>query len=329
MVEIKRMKLLMVCALIVFWFVVFLGEASRPEQDEITSEYFKEMSQEEYFDFIIQNIVSGGVERDDIPPIDSPIFLTAPETFFLKGKDIVFGTIIEEQSYAFPKKILYWHEIVNMEVMQQKYSVTFCPLTGSVIGFLDRNLGVSGSLFNNNLVMYDRETQSLVPQILETGVDGVLRGLELGNFPIAVTTWEQWKKSYPETFVLSNETGYSRDYDRNPYPGYEGALRFWFPVSASSDKFNNKEIMVGFKIDGNHYVIQKKSFIKRYNDGERIYDLNGRRVRVTYDEDLGNLEMVELVVEQLNGELIEKPIHNFEVFWFAWYAYFPDTVILD
>ncbi len=288
-------------------------EASRPEQEEITSDIFSEMSQEEYFDFVVRNIVSGGVGRDDIPPIDSPVFISAADARFLNDKDTGFGTVIDDQSYTFPKKILYWHEVVNMEMMQQKYSVTFCPLTGSVIGFLNRNLGVSGKLFNNNPVMYDRETESLIPQILEAGVDGELRGLKLETFPVVVTTWDLWRKNNPKTHVLSNETGYPRDYDRNPYPGYESALRLWFPVSASSDLFSNNEVMVGFKIDGNHYAVQKKKFIKRYENQERFYDLDGKKIRITYNESLGILEIVEVSVEPTGGEGEVIPIHHFEV----------------
>jgi hypothetical protein len=323
------MKRSLVSILLLYWFVLPLGEASRPEQDEITSDIFSEMSQEEYYDFVVRNIVSGGVGRDDIPPINSPVFISAAEARFLEKKDTVFGTVIEDQSYAFPKEILYWHEVVNMEMMQQKYSVTFCPLTGSVVGFLNRNLGVSGKLFNNNLVMYDRETESLIPQILETGVDGDLRGLKLDNFPVVVTTWDLWRRNNPQTLVLSNRTGYSRDYDRNPYPGYESALRLWFPVSASSDLFNNKEIMVGFKIDGKHYAVQKKKFIKRYEKQERFYDLDGKKVRISYNASLKILEIAEVSVEPNVGEGEVMPIHNFEVYWFAWYAYFPTTIVLE
>jgi hypothetical protein len=323
------MKRLLVCTLLIFWFNLPIIEASRPEQDAITSDIFSEMSQEEYYDFVVRNLVSGGVERDDIPPIDSPEFISAAEASFLTEKETVFGTIIEDQSYAFPKKILYWHEIVNIEMVQKKYSVTFCPLTGSVIGFLNRNLGVSGKLFNNNLVMYDRDTESLIPQILETGVDGDLRGLKLANFPVVVTTWELWQKNNPQTLVLSNRTGYSRDYDRNPYPGYENALRLWFPVSASSDLYKNKEIMVGFKIDGDHYAVQKKMFVKRYKDQERIYDLDGKKIRIIYNESLEILEIAEVSSRATGGQGELMPIHNFEVYWFAWYAYFPDTIVLE
>jgi hypothetical protein len=179
------------------------------------------------------------------------------------------------------------------------------------------------------MVMYDGETESLILQILETGVDGDLRGLKLDNFPVVVTTWDLWRRNNPQTLVLSNRTGYSRDYDRNPYPGYESALRLWFPVSASSDLFNNKEIMVGFKIDGKHYAVQKKKFIKRYEKQERFYDLDGKKVRISYNASLKILEIAKVSVEPNVGEGEVMPIHNFEVYWFAWYAYFPTTIVLE
>ena len=304
---------------------LYVISASRPAQEELNPDVFDGFSKEEYLDFIVKNIVSGGVERDDIPPIDFPDFISADNADFIKEKDAVIGAIIEGRSYAFPKKILYWHEIVNYELNGKKYSVTFCPLTGSAIGFLGRNLGISGKLFNNNLVMYDRETNSNIPQILGTGIDGVLKGVELKTFPTVFTTWGKWKEVFPDTSVLTLNTGYSRNYNRSPYPGYEEALRFWFPVSTSSDRFHAKEIMIGFKFDGNYYAVQKKEFIKKKKNSLQTYDLNGKKIKIIYQERLGNLEVVE--VFQDTGK--EIPVHNFEVFWFAWYAYFPSTTVLE
>jgi hypothetical protein len=302
-----------------------LVAASRPEQKELTPERFEQLSDEEYYDFILDNIASGGVERDDIPPIDAPDFVKARDVDFMKDREIVFGVRLGEQAFAFPKKVLYWHEIVNFELAEQRYSVTHCPLTGSVIGFLDRNLGVSGDLFNNNLVMYDRETDSLIPQILETGINRGLRGRKLRNFPVTVTTWEQWKTGHPDTLLLSLDTGHERDYDRNPYPGYETALRLWFPVSATSDRFNSKEVMVAFKIDSGYFALSKKNFIRKNRTQPVIYEVGGRRVRVELDERFGDLQVTLL---DTSGKE-EKPLSSFEVFWFAWYAYFPTTVVLE
>ena len=116
------------------------------------------------FDSIADNIVSGGVPKDGIPPIDDPKYVSGDAASFLSDDDVVFGWIDNGQPKAFPKSIMYWHEIVN----DGETSITYCPLTASVLAFSGFNLGVSGGLYNSNLVMYDRATDSEIPQIFTT-----------------------------------------------------------------------------------------------------------------------------------------------------------------
>lgn len=77
--------------------------------------------------------------------------------------------------------------------------------------------GVSGKLYRDNLVLYDRETDSLWSQLLNRSIAGPLTGASLELLPATVTTWTEWQRRHPDTRVLSPATGYQRDYTQDPY----------------------------------------------------------------------------------------------------------------
>jgi hypothetical protein len=202
--------------------------------------------------------------KDQIPAIDSPNFLTISEFESRHSEPylrdlIVLGVVVDNEARAYPIDILNWHEIVNDEINGHRFSVTYCPLTGSGICYnttsLDGStLGTSGRLYENNLVFYDRTSDTYWSQMLGQAIKGKKLGQELPIEPIAETTWNNWKKMYPNSVVLSRETGFTRDYDRNPYPGYYIRNEIWFPTSYNYDLepyslYFEKEITLVLKID--------------------------------------------------------------------------------
>ena len=264
-------------------------------------------------DFIAENIAPTRVPKDGIPPIDNPIFIS-PEEAVVRDDEIVFGVVYKGEPRAYPSSILSQHEIVNDNIQGQEITVTYCPLTETTLGFLNQNLGVSGKLYNSNLVMYDRATDSLIPQIIFTGVTGALKGQKLEQYPVTRTTWRLWKQQYPNTKVLSRETGYFRDYDDRPYPGYEDALRVWFPVVAKDDRFNTKKIIHGVENNNEFIAIPKEEF-----KGEQIITLGGESITIKYNEALDT-------IETFKGN---QRLPSFDAYWFAWYAFHPDTTVLE
>lgn len=308
--------------LFVILAVLIIGGAlyfvQKPTQDAITPELLKEKDakSDAYFNFIVDNLVGGGPGKDGIPSIDTPKYISA-EDALLFGEDIVFGVNHKGLIAAYPKNILYWHEIVNEEIDGEKISITYCPLTESVIGYLGKELGVSGKLYNSNLVMYDRETDTKIPQILGIGIDGPAKGIALATFPITVTTWQEWKTKHPTTKVLSRDTGFSRDYDRNPYPGYDQALRVWFPVAAKSDKFNSKTIIHGVEYEKQTFALIK-AMVK--DKGSIIIPIESdKNLIASYDKTTNSISVIDE-----SG----KHVKSFDSYWFAWYAYHPDTKII-
>ena len=174
------------------------------------------------------DILSGGPPWDGIPPLDNPKFVT-PESAgeWLVDREPVVSFELNGDAVAYPLQILTWHEIVNDEVGGVPVAATFCPLCNSAIVF-DRRLegmvfdfGTSGKLRNSDLIMWDRQTESWWQQLTGWGIIGTMSGRRLTFLPASIISWADFKASYPGGRVLSRDTGFTRDYGRNPYAGYD------------------------------------------------------------------------------------------------------------
>ena len=114
----------------------------------------------------LDKIKGGGPPKDGIPSIDNPVFATVSDSQFMSDSDTVIGLDINGQAKAYPLFILVWHEIVNDNVGGLPVSVTYCPLCYTnqvferVIDGQEVEFGTSGKLYNSNLLMYDRLTES-------------------------------------------------------------------------------------------------------------------------------------------------------------------------
>lgn len=174
-----------------------------------------------------ERIVSGGPPPDGIPPIDEPTFQRGAAVDWLEGGEGVLSLTVGDHSRAYPIRVLIWHEIVNDTIGGVPVAVTYCPLCNSALAF-DRRLGerlftfgTSGKVYLSDLVMYDRQTESLWSQIEGRAIAGRLAGKQLERLPIQTVTWNQWRKSYPRGYVLARPQGSGRDYGKNPYEGYD------------------------------------------------------------------------------------------------------------
>ena len=187
-------------------------------------------------------IFSGGVPRDGIPPIDDPRFVSVEEADkWLEDKEPVIALEINGEAKAYPLQILTWHEIANDTVAGVPVSVTFCPLCNSAI-VVDRRLdgevydfGVSGNLRNSDLIMWDRQTQSWWQQLTGEAIVGQLTGAQLDILPATLTAWQDFRVTYPGSQVLSRDTGYRRSYGANPYAGYDEVGRSPFLFFGQED----------------------------------------------------------------------------------------------
>jgi len=173
-------------------------------------------------------ILSGGPPKDGIPAIDNPKFISIEEAdTWLEDHEPVVLVKIKGDARAYPLQILIWHEIVNDRIGDTPAVVTFCPLCNTAIAFESTvkkqatTFGTTGRLRYSNLIMYDRLTESWWQQATGDAIAGEMTGTQLNFIPAAIISWEKFKSSEPEGMVLSRETGYQRNYGRNPYTGYD------------------------------------------------------------------------------------------------------------
>lgn len=176
------------------------------------------------------DIISGGPPPDGIPPIDDPKFLPVDRVSFLHPSEPVLAVEVNGEAKAYPLRIMTWHEIVNDVIGGTPVTVTYCPLCNTGIAFerptIDGELldfGTSGKLYNSNLVMYDRQTESYWAQVTGQAIVGSLAGEQLAFVPARILSWRDWKAANPDGLVLSTDTGHDRPYGTNPYGGYDSS----------------------------------------------------------------------------------------------------------
>lgn len=268
-----------------------------------------------------KEIVSGGPPRDGIPSIDRPKFIAQKKVDYLRDDDIVIGLVRGHIARAYPIRILVWHEIVNDVIGEDAVAVTYCPLCGTAMVFgrkIDgkvRTFGVSGLLYRSDILMYDRESESLWSQLAMKAVSGPAVGMELTWLPSEHLTWKAWREKYPHGEVLSTDTGYDRNYGGEAYASYLSSEKTMFPVPHTRKELPNKAWVIGIVIDGKAkaYPI---SDLPTYNAIED--KVGSKQVVVRYDAEKRYPQIASPEGEQIPSVM---------VFWFAWQAFYPKTDI--
>lgn len=173
-------------------------------------------------------ILSGGPPRDGIPSIDNPHFVSqAMAAIWLHPQEPVIAVTVGSETKAYPLQILIWHEIVNDTIDGIPVTVTFCPLCNAAIAFDRRfdgeilDFGTSGRLRKSDLIMYDRQSESWWQQFTGRALIGRYAGQHLTKLPADVVAFSDFQAAFPESLVLSRNTGHIRQYGRNPYHGYD------------------------------------------------------------------------------------------------------------
>ncbi|MBT7329686.1 MAG: DUF3179 domain-containing protein [Oceanospirillaceae bacterium] len=270
----------------------------------------------------VAEIFQGGPPKDGIPAIDEPLFLAAEQMQVLEPDDMVLGITDGVQSKAYPIGILNWHEIVNDELGGVPVVVTFCPLCGSGMVF-ERTIngqaldfGVSGLLYNSDVLLYDRQTDSLWSQIEQQAVTGFWQGQQLQPIAVQHTSWQRWQKNHPQTLVLSFDTGFRRRYNYDPYGGYEDTAATFFPVKFRAQGFHPKQRVLGLEHNG---ISRAWPLVELAKAGQPITDnIAGLPVFVHYDA-----ASQTAWVEDGQGQTIT----SVTLFWFAWAAFHEDTSV--
>jgi len=268
----------------------------------------------------LDEIHSGGPPKDGIPALYDPKFILADEANYLKASDRILGLNINGEAKAYPVRILTWHELVNDRIGGQEVLVSYCPLCGTGMAFAAQIegqrflFGVSGKLYNSNVLFYDKKTESLWSQIQMEAVTGSMTGRRLSLLPLDHTTWRAWRTKYPNTKVLSKATGHFRDYGENPYLAYETSDQIMFPVKHDDKRLSRKSWVVGIVINEG---VKAYSFERLRKDKKPIKDkVGGQQITVDYDSDNHSVIILD---DQKNI------IPSTQAYWFAWVAFYPDT----
>jgi hypothetical protein len=270
----------------------------------------------------LEDLHQGCPARDCIPSIDSPKYVPAAEATHVGDDDRVIAISLNGDTRAYPARILVRHEIVNDTIGGVPVAVTWCPLCGSAVG-IEREVdgevtefGVSGVLYNSDLVFYDRNSNTLWDQIEAKGIVGPGTGETLTLVPLTMTTWSRWRAAHPDTRVLSPDTGFEIDYSRDPYARYRSSDGLMFPVSAEDDRVHPKTVVFGFVVDG-----RAVAYTQSLLDKERTHthELDGRQLTAAIDE----AGSVALRDDRGHGYVPTR------LFWFAWYTFHPDTELVQ
>lgn len=309
-------------------------------------------------------VVDGGPGKDGIPALDDPEMVPVDQVDFLSDSDLISGIKIGDRIVGYPHKILDYHEIVNHPVGNSNIIFSYCPLTGSALAWLSEEsgnftFGVSGLLYNSNLILYDRRTDSLWSQMSLLCINGERIGEVPDTLPVIETTWKTWKDTNPGSLILSLNTGYGRDYNNYPYGKYKESDNLLFNVDNKDTRLHLKERVHGissgdssiaYPINSykgkltilNHEINNEKivvainselnitvSYKRVLSDGTEL-EFTGvsGKLPILLKDQFGNEWDIfgKSVSGTLSGEKLGK-LTSYNAYWFAWAAFHPGSDI--
>ncbi|QPH53532.1 DUF3179 domain-containing protein [Pontivivens ytuae] len=178
----------------------------------------------------VEEIMSGGVPRDGIPALTDPEMIPVGTADLPGNEPVMTVELPGAEPRAYPLRYLTWHEIVNDTVAGRPIAVTYCPLCNSGLVFDRRagdrvlEFGVSGLLRHSDMVMYDRETETLWQQFTGEAIVGTLLGAKLTQVVSWMEPVSAFAARHPEGLVMA-EPRAARPYGLNPYESYDSAAR--------------------------------------------------------------------------------------------------------
>lgn len=295
-------------------------------------------------------------------------YIEASEADAVPEDQLVLGYVADDgRAYAFPIGILNLHELVNDTLGGRAVLISYCPLCRSgvvyerVVDGTVLSFGNTSALFQNDLVMFDRQTNSYWFQTGGEAIVGVLTGTRLPVLPSTLIPWAAWRSEHPGTLVLSTQTGFTRNYLRDPFDGYERSVnagRFPFDVDAevlNDDRLPLGEMVLGVELGGearayplnmlgdtavNDEIAGRAVVVFSSASGPsgNAFDphLDGERLRFRYAD--GAYEDAETGSRwSLSGLALDGPLAGAQLaalpsrsaFWFSYRSAFPEVVVFD
>jgi len=305
--------------------------------------------------------IYGMGRRDVIPPIDDGQLVPVAEAAFMSDGEAVLGFERQGVARAYPLAILEKHEVVNDKLGDVPIVITWCSLVSTGAAYVrsvpsrELSFGLSGALWRDNLVLYDRQTGSLWSQALGKAIHGQLGGKQLELIPTTLTDWGHWRQAYPDTLVLVKEPNltvdaFNRRYVKNPEqlgltgtknpdprmpgkarilglpPGRLGNTR---GIAYAMDRFSLLEDVV----EGNPVLVTRDSgvpggriFRRVVGDQELHFKLVPESDRATDSETGGEWDLVSgrALTGPLAGRRLEA-VQTVTSYWFAWIKFNPGS----
>lgn len=270
-------------------------------------------------------IVNARIPKDGIPALTTPVFIQVKEATFMKPDDRVAGVCLEGEARAYPLKILDWHEVVNDQIGETPFIVTYCPLSDSLAVYNGQGtggkieFGISGYLFNSNQLLYDRtgsgETDGLWSQMMSQAICGPRVQETLMHLPVELTEWKDWKQRYPDTKVLSRETGFAFEYQSAAYTDYLSNDSLMFEVNRHDLRLPQKTPLLGIWAGDRKraYPVTAYQHLTEVTEWEE--ELEGKKFTLAYHPEAKSLRVVKS----------DAGLGWMYALWFAWYAFYPDT----
>ncbi len=314
------------------------------------------------------NLIIDAAGRDAIPSLSNPELIDAQDAGYMFDPELVLGYFDGQTAIAFPHHIMDWHEIVNIRVNAKSVVISYCPLTGTGIGWsqafddFESEFAVSGLLYNNNLIAFDRNTGTNWSQQSLLAVNGPKIGTEIQTFNLVETRWSTWKSMYPDSKVVSQDTGWDRPYGNYPYGDFRSDHDdIFYPLTTDDRRLQRKERVHGVLINGEVKTYRFSSFgdnnlliDDRFQDTDIIIVGNETsNFMVSFEAELSNGtrptfsvidEGATIITDEegnkwdLFGKLVFgtdtltpdlTPTKSFMGYWFSWGAFYPTPEIFE
>jgi len=321
----------------------------------------------------IDFIFDGGPGKDGIPAlVQSDLIFESPQTILtINPNDLAVAVKHNGIIKIYPHDILDWHEIVNDGPPDDPYTLSYCPLTGSAVAWpgeithANSTYGVSGLLYNSNLLLYDRETDSVWSQMYETSIAGPRIREVSERIQVVEAKFGTLRDMFPDAMALTRTTGYVRDYNGYPYGDYRESTGLFYPVTNADTRMHPKTRVIGIRqgTGVNETATSKVYQLAEFGAAtQAINDQVGNQsivvvgntdldIAVIYDRELadgtiltfspleGDLPNImtdtEGTVWDVFGTAVSGPrtgaqlakTQSYTAYWFAWGAHFTETEI--
>lgn len=265
-------------------------------------------------------IAQVGTDFNSIPAVYSPKFTNYDEINNCVG-DNEEVIVLEANNTVkiYPRKILANHLAVNDLLVGTPVLITYSGMSNSYAVYVREykneimTFGVTGLVYKNNDLLYDFKSDSMWSQFDGKSRVGALTGAQLQTHDFILTTYAEAKKQYPEAEVLSFDTGYRRNYSLDSYSGFGDIQTVVSPVLNKSQKLELKQEVIGFIDNGRSYVLPASSL----KDGKYSTEIAGKEIKVTHKD------------SQYFVTIDNKQIQPIRAYWYVWYDFYPETLIIN